>query len=60
MAYYTLKGRANYDGAVGRRFEVTVESNDSNFTTYSKKMEDAVKALHPDWTSIIVEIGQRI
>lgn len=60
MARYKLIGRATINGACYEKFEVVVESYDTNFTPNSKKMADAVQALHPDWKSINVETWKQL
>ncbi|MBD5332396.1 MAG: hypothetical protein HDR97_01410 [Bacteroides sp.] len=60
MAYFKLKGKATIDGSVQKPFEVVVESNDPNFSSYSSKMEGAVQNLYPSWKSIRVESWNKI
>lgn len=48
MPRLRIKGRANYDGVVGKSFDV-VEVSD---TVGSSKKIEAIRALHPNWTAI--------
>ena len=49
MPRLRIKGRANYDGIVGKSFDVVVEVSDTSLS--SKKIE-AIRAMHPNWTAI--------
>lgn len=49
MPRLRIKGRANYDGAVGKSFDVIVEVSD---TVGSSKKIEAILAQHPNWTGI--------
>ncbi|WP_297220584.1 hypothetical protein [uncultured Prevotella sp.] len=49
MPRLRIKGRANYDGIVGKSFDVVVEVSDTSLS--SKKIE-AIRAQHPNWTAI--------
>ena len=49
MPLLRIKGRANYDGIVGKSFDVVVEVSDTSLS--SKKIE-AIRAQHPNWTAI--------
>lgn len=49
MPRLRIKGHANYDGIVGKHFDVVVEV--SNTVGSSYKIE-AIRALHPNWTAI--------
>ena len=49
MPRVRIKGRANYDGIVGKSFDVVVEVSDTSLS--SKKIE-AIRAQHPNWTAI--------
>ena len=49
MPRLRIKGRANYDGIVGKSFDVVVECSD---TVGSSKKIEAIRALHPNWTAI--------
>lgn len=53
MARVRIKGRANYDGAVGKSFDVIVEA--SGDLVMSSTQINAVRAQHPDWTAIICD-----
>lgn len=49
MPRLRIKGRANYDGIVGKSFDVVVEVSD---TSLSSKKNEAIRAQHPNWTAI--------
>lgn len=49
MPRLRIKGRANYDGVVGKSFEVIVDVFSAVGSQY--KIE-AILAQHPDWTGI--------
>ena len=49
MPRLRIKGHANYDGVVGKNFDVVVEVSD---TVGSSKKIEAIRALHPNWTAI--------
>ena len=49
MPRLRIKGRANYDGIVGKSFDVVVEVSD---TVGSSKQIEAIRAQHPNWTAI--------
>ncbi len=60
MAYFKLKGTATINGSCKKPFEVVVESNDSNFTTFSDRKVEAVKKLYPSWEAICVDFWEKI
>lgn len=49
MPRLRIKGRANYDGVVGKKFDVVV---DVFSTTGSQYQIEAILAQHPNWTGI--------
>lgn len=49
MPRLRIKGRANYDGVVGKKFDVVV---DVFSTTGSQYKIEAILAQHPNWTGI--------
>lgn len=51
MALWRIKGKANYAGACGKSFDVTVESFE-DISVGSWKKEKAILAKYPDWTGI--------
>lgn len=50
MARVRIKGRANYDGAIGKSFDVIVEA--SGDLVMSSTQINAILAQHPNWTGI--------
>lgn len=60
MALYNLKGKADQGSICGKNFDIIVESNHPRFESDSAPKIEAIKALHPDWTCIVVESKKRL
>lgn len=57
MARVRVVGKANYDGAVGKSFDVIVEISEPQYLSngWGTKCREAILAKYPSWSSVICE-----